>query len=82
LRIRGEFLEGCDNVAQGREFLGHYIPQSIGLQHAIRCAEIQRRAASKGQRYGENDAWQIAFADRSLASIVGRDRRAFEALVW
>jgi predicted nucleic acid-binding protein len=75
-----EFLEGCDDDARGMQFLSHYIPQGIGFQHSVRCAEIQRRARKKGRRFGENDAWQIAFADRAIASIVGKDRRAFESL--
>jgi predicted nucleic acid-binding protein len=75
-----EFLEGCGDEDRGMEFLGGFIPQGMGFQHATRCATIQRRAAKKGRRLGENDAWQIAFADRSGASVVGRDRRAFEAL--
>jgi predicted nucleic acid-binding protein len=75
-----EFLEGFADQARGMEFLDHYIPQGMGFQHSIRCAEIQRRAKKKGRRLGENDAWQIAFADRAGASVVGRDRRAFETL--
>lgn len=59
------------------EFICRYIPQSIGFQHATRCAELQRRARSQGQRFSENDAWQLAFAERASASIVGRDRKAF-----
>lgn len=75
-----EFLEGCDDPARGMSFVSRYIPQNIGFQHATKCAELQRRAARKGSRYGENDAWQLAFAERANASIVGRDRRAFEHL--
>ena len=75
-----EFLEGSDDSEHALEFLGRYIPQNLGFQHATRCAEIQRRARNRGRRFGENDAWQIAFADRSGASIVGRDRGAFESL--
>ena len=75
-----EFMEGCGDTARGLEFISHYTPQSMGFQHATKCAEIQRRAAKKGSRYGENDAWQIAFAERAKASIVGRDRKAFQHL--
>lgn len=75
-----EFLEGCDDTDAGLRFVSNYVPQGLGFQHATRCAEVQRRAARKGKRLGENDAWQIAFADRASAAIVGRDRRAFESL--
>jgi len=72
-----EFLEGCDDARKGMEFICRYIPQSIGFQHATKCAELQRRATRNGRRFGENDAWQLAFAERANASIVGRDRKAF-----
>lgn len=75
-----EYLEGCEDPVQGMGFIGRYIPQSIGFKHATKCAEIQRRAARRGGRHGENDAWQLAFAERANASIVGRDQRAFEHL--
>jgi predicted nucleic acid-binding protein len=75
-----EYLEGCEDEKAGLEFISHYIPQGLGFQHATKCAELQRRAAKKGSRYGENDAWQLAFAERSKASIVGQDRKAFQGL--
>lgn len=75
-----EFLEGCDDPDVGMEFLNRYIPQNIGFQHARKCAELQRRARRAGRRFGENDAWQIAFADCAGAAIVGRDRKAFTHL--
>ncbi|MBA4138348.1 MAG: hypothetical protein C0518_13640 [Opitutus sp.] len=75
-----EFLEGCDDPQKGMEFVCRYIPQSIGFQHASKCAELQRRARRSGKRFGENDAWQLAFAERAGASIVGRDRKAFRQL--
>jgi predicted nucleic acid-binding protein len=75
-----EFLEGCDDPQKGMEFICRYIPQSIGFQHATKCAELQRRGRRKGHRFGENDAWQLAFAERANASIVGRDRKAFQHL--
>ena len=71
-----EFLEGCGEPQIGMKFICHYIPQNIGFQHATKCAEIQRRARKNGHRFGENDAWQLAFAERANASIVGRDRKA------
>ena len=75
-----EFLEGCPDANKGMPFLCRYIPQNIGFQHAVKCAETQRRAGKKGKRFGENDAWQIAFAERDKASIVARDRNAFTHL--
>jgi len=75
-----EFLEGCRDAQEGMAFILHYIPQSIGFQHATKCAELQRRARRSGTRYGENDAWQLAFVERAQASVVGRDRRAFQHL--
>jgi predicted nucleic acid-binding protein len=75
-----EFLEGCGNAQEGMKFVCRYIPQSIGFHHATKYAELQRRAARNGSRFGENDAWQLAFAERAHASIVGRDRKAFHNL--
>lgn len=72
-----EFLEGCSDTQRGMEFVCRYIAHGIGFQHASKCAELQRRARKNGQRFGENDAWQLAFAERAQASIVGRDRKAF-----
>lgn len=72
-----EFLEGCRDAHQGLQFICRYILQNIGFQHAAKCAELQRRARKTGSRFGENDAWQIAFAERARASVVGRDRKAF-----
>ncbi len=72
-----EFLEGCADSDEGMKFICRYIPQGMGFQHAAKCAELQRRARKSGKRYGENDAWQMAFAERAQASIVGRDRKAF-----
>ena len=76
----GEFLEGCRDVNDGMEFITRYLPQNIGFQHATKCAELQRRARKKGARFGENDAWQLAIAERANASVVGRDRKAFHHL--
>jgi len=75
-----EFLEGRAEMASGIDFIGHYRHQPVGFQHATRCAEIQRRARRAGTRFGENDAWQLAVADRAQATIVGRDRKAFTHL--
>jgi predicted nucleic acid-binding protein len=59
------------------EFISRYVPQTIGFKHAKKCAELQRRARKAGKRFGENDAWQLAFAECSGATIVARDRKAF-----
>jgi len=75
-----EFLEGCADAQEGMKSITRYLPQNIGFQHATKCAELQRRASKKGSRFGENDAWQLAFAERAHASIVGRDRKAFHHL--
>lgn len=72
-----EFLEGCGEANEGMKFICRFIPQGIGFQHATKCAELQRRARKSGKRFGENDAWQMAFAERADASVVGRDRKAF-----
>ena len=72
-----EFLEGCRDANEGMKFICRFIPQNLGFQHATKCAELQRRARRSGKRFGENDAWQMAFAERAQASVVGRDRKAF-----
>lgn len=75
-----EFLAGFDDEAHGLAFLARYIPQTVGFKHARKCAELQRRARKAGKRLGENDAWQLAFAECAHAGIVGRDRKAFSHL--
>lgn len=75
-----EFLEGCEDSVDGTGFLSQFTPQVMGQRQAVKCAEIQRRAGKKGSRFGENDAWQLAFAETSRASIVGRDTKAFTHL--
>jgi predicted nucleic acid-binding protein len=75
-----EFLEGCRDAHVGVRFISCYIPQAIGFQHATKCAELQRRARKNGARFGESDAWQLAFAERARAAVVGRDRKAFRHL--
>lgn len=73
-----EFLEGARDREEALALLAPFRVQPLGHQHAVRCAEIQKRATAKGRRFGENDAWQCAVADRANARIVGRDRQAFE----
>jgi len=75
-----EFLEGYDDQARGLAFITRYIPQNIGFQHVTKCAELQRRAKKRGKKFGENDAWQLAFAERAHSSVVARDRNAFSHL--
>jgi predicted nucleic acid-binding protein len=75
-----EFLEGCRDAHEGLQFISRYIPQNIGFHHATKYAELQRRARKNGARFGENDAWQLAFAERARAAVVGRDRKAFRHL--
>jgi predicted nucleic acid-binding protein len=75
-----EFLEGFEDERRGLHFILRFVPQTLGFKQARRCAEVQRRARRRGRRFGENDAWQIAFADCAGAAIVARDRRAFDQL--
>ncbi len=75
-----EVLEGTRHEERAREFLANFIPQNIGYQHAWKCADLQRKASKKGKRFGENDAWQLSFAECAKASIVGRDTNAFTHL--
>jgi predicted nucleic acid-binding protein len=75
-----EFLEGYEDTERGLDFITRYVPQDIGFKHAKKCAELQRRARKAGRRFGENDAWQLAFAECSGAAIVARDRKAFSHL--
>ena len=75
-----EFLEGFEDIGRGLKFITRYVPQTIGFKHAKKCAQLQRRARKAGRRYGENDAWQLAFAECAGATIVARDRKAFAQL--
>ena len=75
-----EFLEGFEDQRRGINFISHYVPQTIGFKHAKKCAELQRRAKKNGKRFGENDAWQLAFAECAGATVVARDRHAFSHL--
>ena len=75
-----EFLEGFEDIERGLTFISQYVPQTIGFKHAKKCAELQRRARKKGGRFGENDAWQLAFMECAGATIVARDRNAFTHL--
>jgi len=72
-----EALEGAKDVEAVRERLRAFRWQTIGRQHSERVALIQRGA---GNRLGENDAWQVAVADRMDAILVGHDPKAFTRL--
>lgn len=75
-----EFLEGADDEESAHDLVDRFVAQPIGHGHAIKCADIQGKASKRGTRFGENDAWQLAVAERAGASIVGRDTNAFRAL--
>jgi predicted nucleic acid-binding protein len=75
-----EFLEGAKDRDEAMAILARFVCRNLDFDHAERCAEIQKRAARKGRRFGENDAWQRAAADRAKACIVGRDKLAFSDL--
>jgi predicted nucleic acid-binding protein len=71
-----EVLEGAEDAASVKDYLGRYAWQGIHRTHAAAVATRQRRSA---RRMGENDAWQCAIAERMGAVLVGHDA-AFEAL--
>lgn len=75
-----EVLEGSKDLNDTSAFLQTFVIQNMGMAHARKCAHIQKRAATSGSRFGENDAWQLAFAEISDASIVGKDTKAFTHL--
>ena len=70
-----EVLEGAEDREAAKARLARYRWQGIGHIHAERVALRQGRASL---RMGENDAWQVAVAERLEAAIVGHDPRAFE----
>jgi predicted nucleic acid-binding protein len=72
-----EVLEGAADVKATRELLSAFRWQTIGRQHAEKAALLQSRSP---KRMGENDAWQVAFADLMGASIVGHDPKSFDRL--
>lgn len=75
-----EVMEGAPDGETTQRLLSNFTAQPLGHQHALKCAEIQRKAAARGRRHGENDAWQLAVAECAKASIVARDTLAFECL--
>lgn len=75
-----EVVEGAPDIDTTLRLLASFTPQPLGHKHALKCAEIQRKAAAKGRRHGENDAWQLAVAECAKASIVARDTPAFAVL--
>lgn len=71
-----EVLEGAEDGAAVKTYLGRYAWQGIHRMHAERVAIHQKRSS---RRMGENDAWQCAVAERIGAVVVGHDI-AFQAL--
>jgi len=76
-----EFLEGAVNEDAAYKSLLKYSWHTIGDAVARRCALNQTRAARKGNRMGENDAWQSAIAVAHGHTLVGCDA-AFENRPW
>jgi predicted nucleic acid-binding protein len=72
-----ELLEGAADEHAATAGLRRFSIQGLHLDHARRCASLQRRAA---RRLGENDAWLVATAQSIDADVVGADRAAFERL--
>jgi predicted nucleic acid-binding protein len=71
-----ETLEGAEEPGAVREYLVRFGWQGIHRNQAERCALLQRH---QSQRWGENDAWQVASAASIKAVLLGHDR-AFERL--
>ena len=76
-----EMLEGAEDKADTVKLLTKYHVQPLGWDVAERCALNQQRAARKGRRMGENDAFQMAQAMVSGHTLVGCDE-AFENRPW
>ena len=72
-----EVLEGAVDVKAVKAYLARYSWQGIHRAHAETVALRQKRSA---RRMGENDAWQLAIAERMNATIVGHDPAAFGRL--
>jgi predicted nucleic acid-binding protein len=72
-----EVLEGAIDVKAVGAYLTRYSWQGIHRAHADRVALRQKRSS---RRMGENDAWQLAIAERMSATIVGHDPSAFGRL--
>lgn len=71
-----EVLEGAEDPAAVKTYLGRYGWQGIHRIQAERTALRQQRAT---RRMGENDAWQAATAECMKSVVLGHDR-AFEQL--
>ena len=71
-----EVLEGAEDAAAVKTYLGRYAWQGIHRMHAEGVAIHQKRSS---RRMGENDAWQCAVAERIGAVVVGHDI-AFQTL--
>jgi predicted nucleic acid-binding protein len=72
-----EVLEGAENFRALKLYLARYSWQGIHRVHAEKVAVRQRRTAN---RMSENDAWQMAVAERMDGVIVGHDPTAFKRL--
>ena len=72
-----EVLEGAEDIRSVKAYLSRYVWQGIHRVHAEGVALRQKRSA---RRMGENDAWQLAIAERMSATIVGHDAAAFGRL--
>lgn len=66
-----EVLEGAEDPAAVKSYLGRYGWQGIHQVQAEKAALRQQRAAF---RMGENDAWQAATAECMKAIVLGHDR--------
>ncbi|MGH8218839.1 MAG: type II toxin-antitoxin system VapC family toxin [Steroidobacteraceae bacterium] len=72
-----EVLEGAVDTKAVKAYLARYSWQGIHRVHAESVALRQKRTS---RRMGENDAWQLAIAERMSAAIVGHDPAAFGRL--
>ena len=72
-----EILEGVADEAAALNALRRFSIQGLHVDHATRCARIQRKSK---RRMGENDAWIAATAEAIDADVVGADRNAFSRL--
>lgn len=72
-----EVLEGASDTEAVKAYLGRYSWQGI---HRVRAESVALRQKRSARRLGENDAWQVAIAERMNAMIVGHDPAAFGRL--
>ncbi len=65
-----EVLEGAEEPAAVKAYLGRYGWQGIHRIQAERAAARQKRTV---KRMGENDAWQVAVAECMKSKVLGHD---------